>query len=433
MGMAEGTANGAGARAAAVRLILGVTENRTALSEQVLRGALADLAPADRARAQRLALATLRLLGAVDAVLKPLIRREPPAFVRGVLRLAVTEILAEGAPAHGVVNAAVAITRAAGRKTEGFTGMVNAVLRRAAEAAPEAFHAQPPQALPGWLRGRLMSAWGKAAVMAMEAAHARGAPLDLTPRDGDAPALAALVGGVVLPTGSVRLAKGVQVSDLPGYAAGDWWVQDASAALAARAAGACAAQRVLDLCAAPGGKTLQLAAAGAEVTSLDRSAARMERVQENLTRCRLSARIVVADALEWATPDLFDAILLDAPCSATGTIRRHPDLPFVKDATGLKEIFALQSALIDRALTLLRPGGRLVFATCSLLPDEGERQIAAALARHPGLVADPEALVLPGVDPGWIGTGGGLRLRPDFWADRGGMDGFYIAALRQPG
>ena len=425
-------ADGTEARAAAVRLILGVTDGGMALSDQIARGAFAGLEPADRARAQRLTLSTLRLLGPIDQVLKPLVRREPPAFVRAVLRLAVAEILAEGAPPHGVVNEAVEITRSAGRKVEGFTGMVNAVLRRASEASAEAFRAQPPQALPGWLRGRMMSAWGKVAVMAMESAHAKGAPIDLTPKDGDAAALAERVGGEALPSGSVRLPQGAQVSELPGYATGEWWVQDASAALAVRALAPQPGERVLDLCAAPGGKTLQLAAAGAVVTSLDQSAARMERVSENLARCQLSANIVVADALEWVTPQLFDAVLLDAPCSATGTIRRHPDLPFVKDSTGLKDVFALQSALIDRALGFLRPGGRLVFATCSLLPDEGERQITASIARHPGLVADRQALALPGLAPEWTSAEGGLRLRPDYWADRGGMDGFYIAVLCRP-
>jgi 16S rRNA (cytosine967-C5)-methyltransferase len=353
--------------------------------------------------------------------------------VRAVLRLAIAEMLGQGAPAHGVVNDAVAITRAAGRKTEGFTGMVNAVLRKAAATDPASFLAQPPQPLPGWLRGRLMSAWGKSATMAMEAAQAKGAALDLTPKNGDAAGLAQAIGqgAIALPTGSVRLAGPAQVSELAGFAAGDWWVQDAAAALAARALHARPGEAVLDLCAAPGGKTLQLAAAGADVTSLDLSPARMARVGENLDRCGLTARMIIADAFEWQPDQPFDAVLLDAPCSATGTIRRHPDLPFVKDTSGLKDVFALQSALIDRALGFLKPGGRLVFATCSLFPDEGERQLAGALARHPDLGLDPAALDLPGIEPSWIAADGGLRLRPDFWPDLGGMDGFFVAAFRR--
>jgi len=463
----QGTAGGA--RGAAVRLILGVTEDRQALGDQLARDLLASLAPAERARAQRLALAVLRNLDRADAVLKPVLRRPPPPFVRAILRLAVTEMLAEGAPAHGVVGAAVDLVRAGGRRSEGFAGLTNAVLRRiagpggsgdaggapGAEAAgteaAASWARQPAQQLPGWLRGRLMSAWGKPAVQAFEVAHLAGAPLDLTPKDGDAPALAARLGGRALATGSVRLAGHPSLADLPGHGTGDWWVQDAAAALAARVLAPRAGERVLDLCAAPGGKTMQLAAAGARVTALDLSEVRMVRLRENLARTGLAARIVVADALTWdghadghtdggadsdadrqATPAGFDAVLLDAPCSATGTIRRHPDLPHVRDPSGLRALADLQAALIDRALDLVRPGGRVVYCTCSLLPEEGERQVSAALARHPGLTCDGGTADLPGAEPSWAAKGGGLRLRPDFWADIGGIDGFFIACLRRP-
>ncbi len=189
-------------------------------------------------------------------------------------------------------------------------------------------------------------------------------------------------------------------------------------------------ERVLDLCAAPGGKTLQLAAAGAVVTALDMSGPRLARLAENLARTGLSAEVVVADALHWQAPAPFDAVLLDAPCSATGTIRRHPDLPFVKDGSEIPGLVALQAAMIDRALALVRPGGRVVFCTCSLLPDEGEAQLEAALARHPGLAVEPPETA--GVDAGWITPAGALRLRPDHWAARGGMDGFFIVRLRRP-
>jgi 16S rRNA (cytosine967-C5)-methyltransferase len=233
--------------------------------------------------------------------------------------------------------------------------------------------------------------------------------------------------GERLPTGSIRLAEPGQVSALPGYDTGDWWVQDAAAALAVPLLGVKPGEQVLDMCAAPGGKTLQLATAGAVVTALDMSAPRMERVAENLARTGLSARLVVADALHWRPEALFDAVLLDAPCSATGTIRRHPELPFLKDGTEIAELVTLQRAMFDIALSMLKPGGRMVFCTCSLLPDEGEAQLAGALARHPGLrVVRPE---LVGVDAGWITEGGGLRLRPDYWGERGGMDGFFMALV----
>lgn len=418
-------------RATAVGLIYGVTDQGTGLNEQITRGALASLAPANRARATRLATAVLRQVEPIDKILKPFLRRSPPAYVLTILRLATLELLAEGASAHGVVNEAVSLTRAAGRKCEGFAGLVNAVLRKVAMLPCESLTCAAPQTLPPWLRGRLMSAYGKAATMAMERAHAGGAPIDLTPKAG-ASDHAARLGAHLLPTGSLRLATQAQVSELPGFASGDWWVQDAAAALPARALNARPGERVLDLCAAPGGKTLQLAAAGANVTALDLSPARMGRVSENLKRCGLTAQTIVADAMTWEPDGPFDAILLDAPCSATGTIRRHPDLPFVRDPARMKDLFALQSALLDRAISWLRPGARLVYATCSLLPDEGERQIAQALARNPDMRTEPQALLsLPGIAPEWVSAEGGLRLRPDFWPDLGGLDGFFIAVLRR--
>jgi 16S rRNA (cytosine967-C5)-methyltransferase len=234
----------------------------------------------------------------------------------------------------------------------------------------------------------------------------------------------------MLPTGSLRLAEAGQITALPGYAEGAWWVQDAAAALPARVLDPRPGERVLDLCAAPGGKTLQLAAAGAEVTALDISGPRLARLRENLERTRLTAEIVVADALHWQPDALFDAVLLDAPCSASGTIRRHPDLPFVKTGAELPDLVTLQAALIDRALGFVKPGGRLVYCTCSLLPEEGEAQLEAALVRHAGLTVErPEAA---GIDTAWITAQGGLRLRPDYWANRGGMDGFFIVRLRKP-
>jgi 16S rRNA (cytosine967-C5)-methyltransferase len=189
-------------------------------------------------------------------------------------------------------------------------------------------------------------------------------------------------------------------------------------------------EKILDLCAAPGGKTLQLAAAGAQMTAVDKSETRMGRLTENLARTGLTARTVVADALNF-TEGGFDAVLLDAPCSATGTMRRHPDLPFAKDGSEFADLITLQSALLDHALTLLKPDGRLVFCTCSLLPDEGECQVEEAVARHTNLKADRTALDRPGITPDWVTDEGGLRLRPDYWADTGGMDGFYIAVLKK--
>jgi 16S rRNA (cytosine967-C5)-methyltransferase len=413
-------------RRAALHLLDQVTGEHRPMSELLSEGVLDHLGPEDRARAQRLASETLRGLPRADRLLARLLQKTPPLHVRNILRLSTIE-LADGAAAHGVVNAAVAMV-GMNKRTAGMKGLVNAVLRKVAADLPEGWDKLAVPRLPKWLREPLKEAYGPQVVADIERVHFAGAPLDLTART-DPQAVAEAVGGTVLPTGTVRLASGQQVTGLPGYDAGDWWVQDAAAALPARMLDAQPGERVLDLCAAPGGKTLQLAATGAEITALDISEPRMGRVRQNLKRTGLTAELVVADALTHeAVP--FDAILLDAPCSATGTIRRHPDLPHAKDGSEFLALFQLQAALIDRALALLRPGGRLVYCTCSLLPDEGEVQVEEAMARHPGLhvgASDP-----PGIDPAWHSPAGGLRLRPDHWAERSGMDGFYMAVLRKP-
>lgn len=417
---------GTSARAAALRLIDGVLIDGQPLSDLTgAGGPLAAESPDIRARAQRLATVTLRNLTRADAVLKPHLRKNPAPSVRNALRLAVVEMLEDGAAPHGVVNATVSLLRRSPR-TSGQAGLANAVLRRASEGR-DIWARQPAQALPGWLRGRLSSAWGNRAVRAMETAHQAGAPTDLTLKSARPDGLDA----TLLPTGSLRLTAGGAITALPGYESGAWWVQDAAAALPALGLAARPGERVLDLCAAPGGKTMQLAAAGAQVTALDISGPRLERLKANLERTGLSAEVVAADALIWEPPAPFAAILLDAPCSATGTIRRHPDLPFVKGPESLSPLIKLQAELLDRALQWLAPGGRLMFCTCSLLPDEGEKQITEALARHPDLRTDPEAWNLPGIDPAWRTPEGGLRLRPDCWPEAGGMDGFYMALLRR--
>ena len=409
-------ADGVVARATAVAILDGVLGEGRMLSD--FSGA--DLAPADRARALRLAETVLRFIEPADKLLDRSLRKSPPLTVRNTLRLAVVE-RAQGAPAHGVVNAAVEITRQGGKRTAHLAGLVNAVLR----ALPETV-SLPPQKLPRWLRQPLVHTYGRDIVTAIEAVQAQEPPVDLTLREGfPAPE------GELLPTGSLRLRSPGQISTLPGYAEGGWWVQDAAAALPARLLAPQPGERILDLCAAPGGKTLQLAAAGADVTALDMSGPRMARVEANLARTDLTATLVTADALHWQPDGTFDAILLDAPCSATGTIRRHPDLPFVKDGSDIASLVALQSALIDRALTWLKPGGRLVYSTCSLLPEEGEAQLASALQRHPSLTV--EKIDLEGISPDWWTAEGALRLRPDYWAERGGIDGFFMARLRKAG
>ena len=414
-------AEGLTARRAVLALLDGVLDKGVSLAEQG-DAPLAGLSAGDRARAQRLASAVLRQAEPIDRMLGAHLHKEPPLAVLNILRLAVTE-LAEGGAAHGVVNSAVELARR-DKTTQGLAGLVNAVLRK---FPPPVVIEGPVQRLPGWLRQALVARYGKVAVGKMEEVQSRTPVVDLTLRRGTA--ADSLSGGEVLPTGSLRLTAGGQISALPGFAEGAFWVQDAAAALAVRMLGDVTGLSVLDLCAAPGGKTLQLADGGAEVTALDISGPRLVRLQENLARTGLRAKIVTADALQWAPPAPYDAILLDAPCSATGTIRRHPDLPFLRQPSDIAGLVELQARLLDRALGWLKPGGRLVYCTCSLLQDEGEGQIAAALLRHPNLVMlRPE---IAGIDPAWMGARG-LRLRPDYWAETGGMDGFFMACLQTP-
>ncbi|WP_170336457.1 RsmB/NOP family class I SAM-dependent RNA methyltransferase [Ruegeria arenilitoris] len=414
--------NATAARRSTVYLLDQILSEGRLLSECLAAGALDRLTPEDRARAQRLTLETLRGLERADRLLESHLKRTPALTVHNALRLGTVE-LCHGEAAHGVVNSMVEIVGRS-RKHGRLKGLVNAVLRKVADEGPDAWPKMRVPRLPEWLREPLIAAWGQDAIKGMEQAHFTGAPLDVTLKPG-----AKAPGGDALPTGSVRLQDAGQVSALPGYKAGDWWVQDAAAALPVRILGPQQGEQILDLCAAPGGKTLQLAAAGADVTALDVSEARIARVQENLKRTGLKANVVTGDALEHQGQ--YDAILLDAPCSATGTIRRHPDLPFAKDGSEFGGLIELQARMLAHAWSLLKPGGRLVYCTCSLLPDEGEVQIEEALEMYPDMRINREALDVPGVESDWITDEGGLRLRPDYWPERGGMDGFYVACLNK--
>ncbi|RPE64879.1 16S rRNA (cytosine967-C5)-methyltransferase [Pacificibacter maritimus] len=417
---------GLDARRTALALLDAVTIENRLLSE-VLPAKTARLEPSDRARAQRLVTEALRVLDRCDRMLGPHLSKRPAPHVMNALRLGVYEICGAGEASHGVVNSYVSLMQER-QKSSHFKGLVNAVLRKVVDEGAK-WDRLPAPMLPKWLRKPLLADYGKEVVVAIEAAHAQGAPLDVTLKNTNVDTLMALSADL-LPTGSLRVPNVSQVTKLAGFEDGDWWVQDAAAALPARILAPQKGERILDMCAAPGGKTMQISAAGAEVTALDISESRMKRVVENLQRMYLPAIPVVMDALEYETKDLFDAILLDAPCTATGTIRRHPDLPYAKDGSDFPGLFELQELMIDRALSLLKPEGRLVYCTCSLLIDEGEEQVRDALARHPDLRVDLEALKIPGVDPNWIGPEG-LRTRPDFWPEAGGMDGFFVTLFRR--
>ena len=414
---------GTPARRAALRLLTSVLAQGRALDGSVA-GAFAGVERADdRALARALASGVLRWLGDLDALIDSATARPLPddARARMALRIGLAGHLLLGTPPHAVIATTLALTEGGPRRLA--HAVLSRLLREAARL-PDAPMLPPPFAT------RWLADWGSDVAEIARAALAHEPATDITVRDVATTAeWAEALGGESLAPGHVRLPKGGQIPDLPGFADGAWWVQDLAASLPARLLGVHAGETALDLCAAPGGKTLQLAAAGARVTALDQSDARLDRVRENLARTRLTATILAADALDWASSERFDAVLLDAPCSATGVFRRHPDVLYLKGARDLTPLLALQAALLDRAVTLLRPGGRLVYATCSLDPREGEDQLAALLARTPGLRIDPvDARELPaGLVPdarGWV------RTLPGDLTDRGGLDGFFIVRLR---
>ncbi len=399
-------------REIAFDLLAAVLDRRRPLEEALDAAPSAE--PRDRAAAHRLAAAVLRRLGSLDAVLEPFLTLAPPEGVKHVLRLGAAGLLLLDTPPHAAVATAVALART--RRLTPFAGLVNAVLRRVAEAGQAALDGLdgPRLDTPAWL----WASWG-ADARAIAEAHGHEAPLDLSLRPGAAPPS----GGEPLPTGSVRLPVGTRVQDLPGFDAGAFWVQDAAAALPAKLLHAQPGERVADLCAAPGGKTAQLAAAGARVTAVERDTSRLRRLHENLARLQLEVDVVQADAASWTPPALFDAVLLDAPCSATGTIRRHPDVARLKRPRDLIEMTAGQDRLLAAAAAMLRPGGRLVYAVCSLQPEEGPGRVGAL----PGLRPDPfTAAELEGVAAA-LTVQGTLRTHPGLWAERGGMDGFFAA------
>jgi len=286
--------------------------------------------------------------------------------------------------------------------------------------------------IPVWLLDRWIKTYGEADARRIAEASLAEAALDLAVKD-DGEAWAARLGGVLLPTGSVRLKAGGRIEDLEGYAEGAWWVQDAAAALPARLLGDVRDRTVADLCAAPGGKTAELAAAGARVTAVELSGARLTRLRSNLERLHLEAELVEADATTWRPEHAFDAVLLDAPCTATGTIRRHPDILRLKRPEDVAALAALQARLLDNAVGLLKPGGTLVYCTCSLEPEEGAEQISRLLAREPRLARSPIHAGECGIAPEWITPEGDLRTlpfhRPGTDTDPGGLDGFYAARI----
>ncbi|MEO0878371.1 MAG: transcription antitermination factor NusB [Pseudomonadota bacterium] len=412
--------------------ILNLVRNGAALDEALDRCRSFDaLEGADRKFARALATTVLRRQGALDHVIGAYLNRPLPkraARVGDILRLAAAQSLFFETPDHAAVSLATEIAKRY-EETKGYEGLINAIARKIAKAGPDAVASLPPRVdTPGWLWRAWERAYGPQKTRAIAAAHENPAPLDLTPQDASKlEALGDDLGAEIVLGASLRLRVPGPLTELAGFAEGAWWVQDAAAAVPARLLGDIAGKTVFDLCAAPGGKTMQLAAARSRVIAVDQSGPRLKRVQENLERVGLRAETVKEDVLAWEPARLADAILLDAPCSATGTIRRHPDILRSKTEDDVRALVALQAAMIDKAVALLRPGGTLVYATCSLQSEEGERQASAALSRHETLSRLPvQAGEVGGLDEA-ITRDGDLRFLPSMLADQGGIDGFFAA------
>jgi 16S rRNA (cytosine967-C5)-methyltransferase len=434
---------GLAVRRIAADIVDGVLRRNRSLDEQLdgahANAALAALPDRDRALARALVGAVLRRLGTLRHLISVFLERGLPKEAprtETALLIGAAQIVFLDVPDHAAVDLAVRLVQA-DRYAARHAGLVNAVLRRVAREGAALLATLDTVALdtPQWLMGRWIKTYGDSTARSIAAANGREPALDLTVKS-DPAAWATKLGGRLTPTGSVRTIAHGLVTALPGFAEGAWWVQDAAAALPARLFGDVAGLRVADLCAAPGGKAAQLAAAGAHVTAVDRSPARLARLAENLKRLSLNAELICADVAEWdAVP--FDAVLLDAPCSSTGTIRRHPDVPWLKQPADIEKLAALQRRLIARAATLTKPGGTLVYCTCSLEPDEGEDIVNDLLAQDASVRHAPiGAADVLGRDE-FVTEAGDLRTLPSHLPDDdsrlAGLDGFYAARLLKLG
>ncbi len=429
---------GLAARVAAAGLLSDVLDDGRSLNAviEASDSPLADLQPQGRALARAIVSTALRRHGQIEAAFGVLIERKLPrraGALSRVLEIAATQLLFMEVPDHAAVSLALKMADA-DAKARHFKPLANGVLRTLIRRRDEILADQDAARLntPGWLWDRWVDAYGSETTRAIAEAHLDEPSLDLTIK-ADPAVWADRLGGVVLPTGTVRLQGKGRVEARPGYDEGAWWVQDAAAALPARLLGDVAGKTVLDLCAAPGGKTVQLANAGALVTAVDISAERVGRLEANLKRLGLRAESVVADALAYDPGKSFDAILVDAPCTATGTVRRHPDIPWLKQEADIAKFSRLQRLMIEKAAKLTRPGGTVLFATCSLQPEEGEGQALAALAGLPLTPWPIEAGEVGGlrgdwIDDGWLRTLPCHRPAEDVG---GGLDGFFAARFHR--
>jgi len=418
-------AGGLAARIGALHLVELALDHRGGLEEAMSHPPFGRLEPRDRGLARMLAMTLLRRLGPIDRALEARLQKPPPPPVMMLLRLGAAQLLYMDVPDFAAINTTVQLT-AQGKSTRNFKNLVNAVLRGVSREPPAEL--EPEASAPGWLYARWSAAFGEAAARDIAAMIPVEPATDLSLRDpADAPVLAQALPAEQLEGGGLRVPHGGDVSAWPGYVEGQWWVQDAAAAIPARLLAVKPGETAIDLCAAPGGKTLQLAAAGARVTALDRSASRLRRVSQSLERIGLEAEVICADSESWPDERLFDAVLLDAPCSATGTFRRHPDVLWGTGPGDIAKLSAVQSRMLDAAARRLKPGGRLVYCVCSLEREEGEDQISDFLKRTPGFALDAVAAGEGGAPSASITAEGMVRILPH--QIPGGLDGFFAARL----
>jgi 16S rRNA (cytosine967-C5)-methyltransferase len=430
-------------RQLATLLIAAVLLDGRALDDTIAtafaRADFRQMEPRDKGLARMIAATVLRRQGQLDAIIMNFVDRSLPiksGNLRPILYSAAAQLLILKIAPHAVINIAVEQCRrdpAANR----FDKLANAVLRKVATQGPALLATQNVATLniPEWLWKRWITTYGEPLATRIAEASLTEAALDITVK-GDAAGWAERLSGHLLPTGSVRLLPEGRIEHLAGFADGDWWVQDAAAALPVKLLGEVKGLRVADLCAAPGGKTAELAALGADVTAVDISADRLLRVRDNLHRLQLRARTVEADAATWSPPEEFDAVLVDVPCTATGTIRRHPDILRLKRQEDLRKLADVQARLLRNAMRLVKPGGLVVFCSCSLEPEEGPDQIARLLEASPGIVRVPvsAAELGGGSAADWISPAGDLRTLPQHLPndnpELAGMDGFFAARLK---
>jgi len=424
------------ARSVAIDLIGAVLRRKRPLDDAIEdNGEMGGLPARDRAFARLLVATVLRRLGQIDALIAHCLNTPLPpraAMVHDMLRLGIAQLLFLRTPPHAAVATTVDLADMRGFISH--KGLVNAVLRRLSQEGPGLVAEQDAARLdtPDWLWRSWSQSYTEAGARAVAQAHLKEAPLDLTLR-GDVEKWRGLLDAVLLPTGTLRRTGGGAIMSLPGYSEGAWWVQDAAAAIPATLLGKIAGERVIDLCAAPGGKTAQLAAAGAYVTAIDRSPRRLERLNLNLARLGLPVESLVADAAVWRPAEPARFVLLDAPCTATGAIRRHPDVPHLKSPDDVARLSAVQERLLGAAIDMLAPGGTLVYCTCSLEAQEGPLQVQRLFSRGAPVKRWPITAADVGGLAECVTAEGDLRTLPSHLPQFDGIDGFYAVRLVRVG